>query len=78
MTVKAIEDRARVQMGFLSAEDVSELVKIDPARPLLIRFGCGRTVVAAALVEGTIKLWEAKGDHVRDVSFPASDPMWRN
>lgn len=75
--IKAIEDAAREECYFLSDKQVAELATLQPGRKLLLRFGAGRTLACASQVATTIKAWEAKGDYLRDVSFPVGDPCVR-
>jgi hypothetical protein len=77
MELDTLLANAKAGCGFLSPEEVEELALLDPRRPCLIRCGGQRKLVPAALVTGTIRLIEADGDYVRDVSLPTSDPIWR-
>jgi hypothetical protein len=56
--------------GFITAAQMSELIKLDRLCPVLVRCGCGRFTCAAQDVAHFIKCVEAGGDYVRDVSLP--------
>ena len=60
---------SRDQFGFVTKQDLEDLEANMPNLPVLLRFGCGRTVVQAYLVKNTIEATEAKGDYLRDVSI---------
>lgn len=77
MTLASVLQSARENCGFLSEEDVKVLAEVQPHRQLLIRFNASRCLAPAILVLETIAQKEAAGDFVRDVSIPASDPLWR-
>jgi len=60
----------REPFGFLSAEAVQELVKLDRLFQVLVRCGGCRFTCAAQDVAHLARCIEAGGDYVRDVSFP--------
>jgi hypothetical protein len=58
------------QMGFLTKEDVEELVLHLPFHKLLVRCGNGRFVTAAQTTKWFVDIInKSKKDHVRDVSL---------
>ena len=67
--------------GFLSSEDLPDLIKIERLQQVLVRCGGCRFTCAAQDVEHLIKCIDAGGDYVRDVSFKsgalAEAEMWR-
>ena len=74
-----LADKIAKQGCCLTDADVPEVKKIDRMMLVLVRCGCGRFLCPVQDVEHFIKIIEehAKlkpndGDHVRDVSFPAS------
>lgn len=61
---------AGLPFGFLTAEQMPELIKLDRLHPCLVRCGGCRFTCAAQYVSHLIKCVEAGGDYVRDVSLP--------
>jgi hypothetical protein len=81
----ALADKIAKQGTFLTEEDVPEVQKIDRLMLVLVRCGNGRFLCPVQdvthfinIIEEHSKLKEEKigkplqGDHIRDVSFPAS------
>ena len=65
------EIRAR-RHGFVTSQDMAEIVTINRLQPLLVRCGGCRFQAPAQDVARLIRLVEATGEeYVRDVSFPA-------
>lgn len=56
--------------GFVTKDDMPELIALDRFCPLLVRCGGCRFTCAAQYLEHLMKCIEAGGDYVRDVSFP--------
>ena len=56
--------------GFLTKEDLKNLIKIDAGFPVVVKFGCSpRRFVMAKHVNFTIEEAEKRGDYVRDIFF---------
>ena len=62
---------ATLPCGFLTEEQLPELVKLDRLHPVLVRCGGGRFTCGAQDVAHFLKCVTAGGDYVRDVSIPA-------
>ena len=65
--------------GFLSNDDIDSLATLDPDRGLLVRCNMGRFVIPAMycrLVADAID-GAGRGDWVRDVSLPSTDPAFK-
>jgi hypothetical protein len=57
--------------GFVSQDDLKEIVQINRLELLLVRCGGCRFMAPAQDIERLIKLVESSGEeYVRDVSFP--------
>lgn len=70
----AIEEYRAKNHGFITEEDLPEIVKANRFEKLLVRCGCGRFTCSAQDVAhfmGIIR--REKSDYIRDVSFPAKD-----
>jgi len=63
----------RLQIGFLTAEQMPDLIALDPALPCLVRHGRGRLLCASRNVAQRVHQLEAEGDYLRDVSIPATE-----
>jgi hypothetical protein len=57
-------------MGFLAANELAELIRLDRLCPVLVRCGGGRFTCAAQDAAHFMDCVSAGGDYVRDVSFP--------
>lgn len=70
---------AQFKHGFLAKEDVGIIANCEETRlqQCLIRFQGCRLVCAAQDVKHIIESLENSGDYCRDVSIPASDPIWK-
>lgn len=70
--------------GFLTDGHIQDLARVDRLRQVLIRCGGCRLLCAAQDALHLIDLIETGkdanglGDYIRDVSLPASDPLYRN
>jgi hypothetical protein len=76
MTATASEAIDRVineQYGFITKEDILDLLDSFAAMMVLIRCGCGRYTCRLDQVDTAIRLVEKKGDYVRDVSLVADN-----
>ena len=62
---------SKTQFGFITKEDLDDLVKKMPNLKVLIRCGRDRYITTAALAEQKMREVEEQGDYVRDVSLPA-------
>ncbi len=63
--------------GFIRDVDLPGIIAGDRLRVLLVRCGATRFMASAQNIAGMIAAVEASGDYVRDVSFPAGDPIFR-
>ena len=64
--------------GFLNETDIRSLAELDRMRLVLVRCNNGRLLCPAANAEWFSDLLESTGkEWVRDVSLPASDPIYR-
>jgi len=73
-----LENVVRHNYGFLKQENI-DLLALDKNLRLqqcLIRFQGCRLVCSAQDVRHIIESLEKNGDYCRDVSIPASDPIW--
>lgn len=57
--------------GFVTEAEMPAIVEQDRLIPLLVRCGGTRFMAGAQYISGLLKMVEAAGDYVRDVSFPA-------
>lgn len=73
-----LENAIRLRHGFLKQDDVKALSMDSKYRlqQCLIRFHGCRLVCPAQDVEHIIISLEKNGDYCRDVSIPASDPIY--
>jgi hypothetical protein len=63
---------SNTHMGFLSREDLAELVKLSRLEPVLVRCGSCRFTAPAQDIQHLIDIIARdKVDYVRDVSLPA-------
>ena len=66
-----MEEIRKRRMGFVTKEDLQEIVKINRLELLLVRCGGCRFMAPAQDIDHLIKLVEHSGEeYVRDVSFP--------
>ena len=78
MTLTDLLRRIDQQGGFLTESELTALADLDRLRQCLCRFGNGRFLTAAQNVAHFVDLIESTGkDYLRDVSLPASDPIYR-
>lgn len=67
-----IEEMKKINYGFIvNAEQLDEVIAQNPMEQVLVRCGGRRFVCAAVDVRFMMDAVEAKGDYVRDLSFPA-------
>lgn len=64
--------------GFLTPSDLATIVHHDRLRLVLLRFHHGRCLAPAQDVDEFIRLLEAGGGCLRDVSLPTSDPIYQD
>lgn len=62
---------SKQQFGFITKEDLSDLVDKMPTLKVLIRCGMDRYVTTAYLATQKMAWVEEQGDYVRDVSLPS-------
>jgi hypothetical protein len=62
---------AGLPFGFITANQMPDLIALDRLHPVLVRCGGGRFTCGAQDVAHFIKCVEAGGDYVRDVCVPA-------
>lgn len=64
--------------GFMSMAQLDEIAKHDRLRMILVRCGNGRFQCPAQDVRHFVRIIGVEGtDHVRDISLPTTDPIWR-
>lgn len=61
---------AALEHGFLTKEQMPELIRLDPEFPVLVRCGMGRFVCPAHKCAERVNRVHWQGDYVRDVSIP--------
>jgi hypothetical protein len=57
--------------GFVTEAEMPAIIEQDRLVPLLVRCGGTRFCAGAQYIAGLLKMVEAGGDYVRDVSFPS-------
>lgn len=68
----------RLRHGFLTAEEIAIIARLDRLRPLLVRCGGVRFTCGAQYFETMEKMVTGAGDYIRDVSLPTSDAAMKD
>ena len=75
VSLSRILNVAKANGGFLTETSLKLLVEKDPMRMILVRCGVDRRLLPAQDVKQFVDNI-TKENTVRDVSLPASDPIW--
>lgn len=69
-TIAQIKDQ---NFGFISMEDLPDIIHENRLQLILVRCGCGRFLTPAQNVAHFVSIIEKEGsDYIRDLCFPAS------
>ena len=71
-SIKSLRDQHhRENYGFVSKDDLADILEANRLELLLVRYGCGRLLAPAQNITQIVAMIEGSGDYVRDVSWPA-------